>query len=152
MNDFVSRWTEWETVEKAKQATDKTDESRKLQADMPKQRTDRTDESPSVSSVSRKPDLTAPDHDEVASMTLTAFAQAGLIVIVHSEVFGAEVLFASDNVAEDALVDYDMPIYRAEELKKLARLGPGPRELLRLHIVKDIFQGSITGVEEMGDV
>ena len=160
MSDFVSCWTEWETAEMASQTTDRTDESQKNTAAVRRQRTDTTDKSPSVGFVSEQPkqresrtepDLMAVTCDEVETMTLTAFAQAGLVLIVHSEVLGSEVLFVSDNVSEDGLDEYDMPIYRAEELKKLAWLRPGPRELRQLHMVKDIFQGSITGVEEADD-
>lgn len=88
----------------------------------------------------------APDADTVAAMTLDDFAAAGLIVRVWSKLLGSEVLFVSDDVPDDALAGTDLPVYRTNELRKLAILRPPPRNLHRIHDVKTIFSGAIADV------
>ncbi len=87
----------------------------------------------------------------VAEMTLEAFAEAGLILKVRSEVLGCSVLFVSDDVPEAAIAGYDIPIYRAAELRKLALLNPAPHSLRGLHDAKTIFEGTITDVRDRND-
>ncbi|MCP3963419.1 MAG: hypothetical protein GY719_36750 [bacterium] len=81
-------------------------------------------------------------------MSLDEFADAGLVVQVRSEVLECDVLFVSDDVPESTLEDRPEVIYRASELKKLARLPPEPAHLRDVHMVKEIFGGSISEVRE----
>lgn len=89
--------------------------------------------------------------DQVAAMRLDEFAQAGLVVRVWSEVLGCRVLFVSDNVRDTDLAGEAEPIYRAEELRKLAVLRPSPEQLRRVHEWKAAFQGTIENVEELSE-
>ena len=92
----------------------------------------------------------ADEHDtaeRVAAMKLSDFARAGLIVEVWSEVVGADILFVSDNVHRSKLKGRSEVVYRARELKKLARLPPDPPHLRTVHMVKEIFGGTIQSVE-----
>ena len=82
----------------------------------------------------------------VAAMPLDEFATAGLTVRVWSNVLGCEVLFVSDNVPAAELEGTDLPIYRTDELRKLVLLRPRPRDLRRIHDVKNIFDGVIADV------
>jgi len=89
-----------------------------------------------------------PKAGRVEEMTLEAFAEAGLILQVRSEVLGSSVLFVSDDVPEAALAGSDLPVYRAAELRKLALLSPAPHSLRGLHDAKTIFEGTITDVQD----
>ena len=91
------------------------------------------------------------DEEQVEAMTLDAFASAGLVVEVHSDVLGRNILFVSDNVHESSLTDLDLPVYRASELRKLAILQPTPRALRCIHGVKAVFGGAITDVRPRDD-
>ena len=82
----------------------------------------------------------------VAAMRLDEFARAGLIVQVRSEVLGTEILFASDDVPESKLKDRPEVVYRAHELKKLARVPPDPQHLRTIQMVREIFGGTIRDV------
>ena len=84
-------------------------------------------------------------------MKLEVFAQAGLIVRVHSDLLGCDVLFVSDNVSDEALRSHDLPVYRSAELKKLFWLSPNSRDLRRVHMVKEIFRGTVIGVGSVND-
>ena len=84
-------------------------------------------------------------------MSLDQFAQAGLIVKVYSEVLGQDVLFVSDNVSDAALANRTLPIYRADELRKLALFNPSPIALRTVHISKTVFQGRIADVKSEED-
>ena len=81
-------------------------------------------------------------------MDLETFSRAGLILQVRSEVLGCSVLFVSDDVPEAALAGYGLPVYRVEELRKLALLKPAPHSLRGLHDAKTIFEGTITDVRD----
>ncbi len=84
----------------------------------------------------------------VAAMKLDDFARAGIIVQVRSEVLGVDVLFVSDNVPESKLKGRPEVVYRAYELKKLARVPPDPQHLRNVHMVKEIFGGTIRDVRD----
>ena len=86
--------------------------------------------------------------DGVAAMKLDDFADAGLVVQVWSDVLGAEVLFVSNNVPEAKLKGRPEVVYRAHELKKLARIPPDPAHLRTVHMVKEILGGTIEGVKD----
>ena len=88
----------------------------------------------------------APEAGRVAGMKLDDFARAGLIVQVRSEVLDADVLFVSDNVPESKLRDRPEVVYRAHELKKLSRVPPDPSGLRTVHMVKEIYGGTIEDV------
>ena len=88
----------------------------------------------------------AGDSGRVAAMGLDDFAQAGLIVQVRSEVLGTDVLFVSDNVPESKLEGRPEVVYRASELKKLARFPLDPRGLRTVHMVKEIYGGTIEDI------
>ncbi len=83
---------------------------------------------------------------QIAAMPLDDFATAGLTVRVWSNVLDCEVLFVSDNVPDAELEGTDLPIYRTDELRKLAILRPRPRDLRRIHDVKRVFGGAIADV------
>ena len=104
-----------------------------------------------VATESRAGKAPTPAEEELAAMTLDAFASAGLIVEVHSDVLGRNVLFVSDNVHESALAGIDLPVYRASELRKLAILQPTPRALRCIHGVKAVFGGAISDVRPRED-
>ncbi|NJL26519.1 MAG: hypothetical protein HC897_00920 [Thermoanaerobaculia bacterium] len=97
-----------------------------------------------------EPDVTQqlPTPKAVAAMTLDEFARAGLKVRVHSQVLACDVLFVSDNVSDDEIDARGLPVYRAQELKKLALMKPQPHSLRCIHEVKAVFKGTI---EEIGD-
>ena len=86
------------------------------------------------------------DFERVLDMRLDAFAEAGLILGVYSEVLDREVLFVSDNVADEALPNDDRVVYRAHELRKLWVLRPQPAQLRTLHATKAVFGGTIREV------
>lgn len=88
-----------------------------------------------------------PATERVADMSFDQLAQAGLIVTVSSEVLGQDVLFVSDNVSEAALANRTLPIYRADELRRLALFNPSPIALRAVHISKTVFQGRIADVK-----
>lgn len=88
-----------------------------------------------------------PRLDAVAAMKLDDFAQAGLIVLVRSEVLSTDVLFVSDNVPESKLEGRPEVVYRTHELKKLARVPPDPADLRNVHMVKEILGGTIEDVK-----
>jgi hypothetical protein len=81
-------------------------------------------------------------------MPLNVFAKAGLIVQVWSEYLGCEVLFVSDNVPAAAVDGTGLSVYRAQELKKLARVPPDPKCLRNIQLVKEIIGGTIQDVRE----
>ena len=85
-------------------------------------------------------------------MKLDDFSHAGLIVQVRSEVLDTEVLFVSDNVPESQLEGRQEVVYRAYELKKLARMPPDPAGLRTVHMVKEIYGGTIRDVTEKKDL
>ena len=91
------------------------------------------------------------ESERVAGMKLDDFARAGLIVQVRSQILGADVLFVSDNVPEAKLRDRSEVVYRAHELKKLARVPPDPMGLRTVHMVKEIYGGTIENVREKDD-
>ena len=91
------------------------------------------------------------DAGRVATMKLDEFGRAGLIVQVRSKVLDADVLFVSDNVPESKLEGRPEVIYRADELKRLARLPPDPEELRTVHMVKEIYGGTIQEVSSRTD-
>lgn len=92
------------------------------------------------------------EHNAIAALSLDELAQAGLVIRVHSTVLENEVLFVSDNVPDEAIHPQGLPIYRAHELEKLAILRPAPRDLRRIHEVKEVFKGTIAAVEDWVDV
>ncbi len=92
-----------------------------------------------------------PAPEEVAAMTLDEFARAGLIVRVWSNVLGCEVFFVSDNVPAAELKGIDLQIYRTADLRKLEHLRQRPRDLRKIHDVKNIFDGAITDVQPRDD-
>lgn len=94
--------------------------------------------------VQQKPELLR--LARVAAMKLDDFAQAGLIVQVFSDRLGTRALFVSDNVPESKLEGRPEVIYRASELKKLAKIPPDPEHLRDVHMVKEIFGGAIRDV------
>ncbi len=106
---------------------------------------------PQVSAAMSANEAPTPTLDEVAAMSLDEFAQAGLILRVRSAALDSQVLFVSDNVAESALADEELVVYRASELRKLAVLHPEPHTLRCLHEVKSIFNGVITDVRARDD-
>ncbi len=59
--------------------------------------------------------------DRLTHMPLSEFAQAGLVVHVHSESLGQSVLFASDNAQVEN--DEGLSVYRASELIDLVGCG-----------------------------
>ncbi len=85
---------------------------------------------------------------QVAAMKLNDFARAGLVVKVESEVLGTELLLVSDNVPRSQLEGCTEVVYRARELKKLARLPPDPPQLRTVQMVKEILGGTILGVQD----
>ena len=85
-------------------------------------------------------------HDSIAQMDLEEFANAGLVVRVHSSILHCDVLFVSDNVDESTIDAVGLPIYRAAELRRLAVLGPEPRTLRAIHDVKTVFDGTVADV------
>jgi hypothetical protein len=106
---------------------------------------------PARLSAAAKPEAATLSGDRpVAAMTLNDFASAGLIVRVRSEILDADVLFVSDNVPGSILNGPEV-IYRAEELKKLARVPPDPQSLRNLQMVKEIIGGTIKNVREKGN-
>ncbi len=88
------------------------------------------------------------EAEHVAGMKLSDFARAGLIVQVRSEVLETDVLFVSDNVPESRLRGRPEVVYRAHELKRLARVPPDPRGLRTVHMVKEIYGGTIQDVTD----
>lgn len=81
--------------------------------------------------------------DEIAEMPLEAFAEAGLIVTVWSDVLNREVLFVSDNVPNKAIEGRNLVVYRAADLANLAQARPTPGALRFVHEVKAVFGGTI---------
>jgi hypothetical protein len=77
---------------------------------------------------------------QVLAMPLSAFATAGLRLMVYSELLGERMIFASDDAHLPAS-DSGCVLYRAKELREL--LGLGPAELRRVHLVKRTFQGTV---------
>lgn len=79
-----------------------------------------------------------PEAEEVRGRSLADFSQAGLAVVVRSDLLGEEVLFASDNAPMGETGG--RTVYRAQELSTLCHLGPeGARAI---HEVKRAFPGS----------
>ncbi len=159
MSQFVPRWSTW-SPEMVNQATDKTDKSLTENSERPREGTAKADKRAFVSFGSSKPGgfdenqeaVSLPlSVDQVAGMKLDDFASAGLIVQVRSSVLAADVLFVSDNVPESKIEDRPEVVYRACELKKLARVPPDPRNLRTVHMVKEILGGTIQGVRDPAD-
>ena len=154
MSKFVPRWSRWNTVE-APSSPNRDSETGNLQAC-------KTCKSPFAgfagSEGGHSVEFTgALDHSEmaatpspgkVAAMRLSAFADAGLVIHVHSEALDREVLFVSDNVPESKLEGRPEVVYRAHELKKLARIPPDPAGLRTVQMVKEIFGATIQGIRQ----
>lgn len=87
--------------------------------------------------------------DRVAGMSLDEFASAGLIVTVNSRALGCQVLFVSDDVADERIDTRGLAVYRVHELRKLAIIKPEPRDLRNLHEVKAVFGGVIEGIDNV---
>jgi hypothetical protein len=91
---------------------------------------------------------------EVANMTLDAFANAGLVLKVFSRLLNDTVILASDNAILDIADIPDIPdipagnrgtvVYRAAELQAIKSMRP--KELRQLHSRKQEPRGDDTGV------
>ena len=92
------------------------------------------------------------EREAVAALSLEELSRAGLIIRVYSTVLGREVLFVSDNVPDEIVEQQALPVYRADELRKLAILRPEPHSLRRLHEVKEVFRGTIEAVEDRSTI
>ncbi len=77
--------------------------------------------------------------EDVCAMPLDEFARAQLVVEVHSRILEETVVFASDNAVVDPAER--RPVYRAAELKLLARVDP--QSLRVIHEVKKTFGGTV---------
>lgn len=162
MSKFVPRWSHWKAMEGARPEVETANQEASKTCKSPfagfagslgrhsEVSTGLLDRPRSASSVQ---DRSSHDSEmgRIEAMDLAAFARAGLIVRVHSEVLGCDVLFVSDNVEASVLAGNDLPIYPARELRKLAVLGPEPHDLRCIHEVKTIFNGAITDVRPFDD-
>ena len=92
------------------------------------------------------------EREAVAALSLEELSRAGLIIRVYSTVLGREVLFVSDNVPDEIVERQALPVYRTDELRKLAILRPAPHSLRRLHEVKEVFRGTIEAIEDRSTV
>ena len=96
----------------------------------------------------KKQDSSGPDIADVEAMTLSEFAQAGLIVrLGTAEEWGSDVLVVSDDVPEAEARKLGLAVYRASELRKIHILRPKPHEMRLLNEVKTIFNQTIVSVE-----
>ena len=93
-----------------------------------------------------EPSLDPTAVDAFADMTLDDFATAGLVVEIYSEILGQDVLFVSDNVADEDIEAEGRVTYRAAELRKLESMRPSADGLKSIHTVKDIFGGSVVEI------
>lgn len=89
----------------------------------------------------------SPTHDDlfsegVSQMSLDEFADAGLVLTVHSRLLDDTVLLASDNAS---VPEGRRVVYRAAELRILDRLGADG--LRHLHRFKRLLGGTVRSVE-----
>ncbi len=92
------------------------------------------------------PSVIGLDTKSIAAMPLDAFTTVGLIVQVHVSAWGRDVLFVSDDVPESEVTSYPQVIFRAHDLKKLARIPLDPQHLRNIQMVTEIFGGTIENV------
>jgi len=84
---------------------------------------------------------------QVLGMRLSDFADAGLRLVVYSELLGERLILASDNASLPAS-DGEQVVYRAAELREL--LGLESEELRRVHQAKRCFNGVVTAAGRGG--
>ena len=152
MKQFVPSWSRWGSAEegrseaaKAGQRACKTRKSPsagfagslEAPSELPAASGEEADEVARSGQNSERP------RDQIESMSIEAFAQAGLILRVRLNGTGREVLFVSDNVPDAALSHRRLPTFRARELANLATLRPEPRNLRSIDEVKRLFSGDI---------
>ena len=157
MSQFVSQWLTWGVAENQNRPGEPPD----FTLETRKQATSRTTKRafrgfgrtvPARSEVSSRDNSTRAavslEVATVAAMLLDEFAHAGLIVQVHVSGWGRDLLFVSDDVPESKINGRPEVVYRAHDLKKLARIPLDPPHLRNVQMVKEILGGAIEDVME----
>lgn len=86
----------------------------------------------------------SPDLEEILHMKLSELEQNNTALQIRSEVLGSTFWICSDHEMRIQIKEFDpgFVIYTCDEISELMKLNPNPRELRRIHLVKEIFRDS----------
>jgi hypothetical protein len=79
------------------------------------------------------------NSEQIAGMCRSEFAAGGLVVRAFSCVLDRDVLFVSDGVSDEDVIEPGVAVYRASELKKILAWRSHPQGGSRVHQMKEIF-------------